>query len=260
MAARFDRPRPRATNCVDVGVEEGGRLRVFALRRPKPEGYTLVNTTSHAKTPMERGLSPFNLGPIPLYDGSTATNMENAWQMAKCYARHADATGSPTAAYYAWARAGWDNPVPQRFPMGRGAKPLYSLWGGRRLGYISARALIYAPAYAAAVVRTPAYAALAALYATGVPIGLVDFDGWDHVGQGYSLSEVLALEKPKMGHAFVLAGLLAGDHFWLGGPEPAPGKGPGQAPAGPEEGPGPAPAGPPLSDGDVDSVLREWLE
>ena len=46
-------------------------------------------------------------------------------------------------------------------------------------------------------------------------IGLVDFDGWDHVGFGYSLAEVLRLPKPKMGHAFVLAGLLTNDRFWL---------------------------------------------
>jgi len=39
---------------------------------------------------------------------------------------------------------------------------------------------------------------------------LIDFDGWDHIGQGFTLDEVILLPKPKpkMGHAFVLASLL----------------------------------------------------
>lgn len=49
---------------------------------------------------------------------------------------------------------------------------------------------------------------------SGVPIGLVDFDGWDHIGQGYSLAEALREPRVKFGHAFVLAGMLTGERVW----------------------------------------------
>jgi hypothetical protein len=116
--------------------------------------------------------------------------------------------------------------------MGRGARPLYSVtwrrvaaagagsaealnpqWLEERLSYIEARRRLYAPWYAAAAEAAPAFAALQALCAAG-PVGLVDFDGWDHVGQGFSLAEALAAPRPKFGHAFVLAGLLAGERPW----------------------------------------------
>src|SRR5262249_38995939 len=145
------RQRPKATNITDVGPAAGGRLRVFALRRPKPEAYQLINTTSTAKTPEERGLSPFYVGPIPLYGGRMPTCLEKAYQYCKVYRAHADENGNPTAAYWRWAEEGWANPRPVRFPMGRGAKPLYSLWDGERLGYVEARKRIYAPLYAGAV-------------------------------------------------------------------------------------------------------------
>ena len=83
----------------------------------------------------------------------------------------------------------------------------------RAAPYIEARRRLYAPWYAAAAEAAPAFAALRALCAAG-PVGLVDFDGWDHVGQGYSLAEALAAPKPKFGHAFVLAGLLTGERPW----------------------------------------------
>jgi hypothetical protein len=219
-----------------VPASEETRLRVFALRRPKPPGYVLVNTTSTSTSGVWRGLSPFLLGPIVVRTPRgvfTAANVENAWQYSKVYrvgptgAPFVDPAGAPTDAYYAWAQAGWANPRPVRFPMGRGARPLYSLGpNGERLSYIEARRVLYAPWYAGAVERSTAFVALRALYHTGAFIGLVDFDGWDHVGQNYSLRAVLNSAKPKMGHAFVLAGLLTGDRFWL---VQAPAQAPAQA-------------------------------
>jgi hypothetical protein len=202
-------------------------VRVLALRRPKPRSLTaegggaiVVNTTSQSGEEWSRGLSPFFLGPCALPGGHTAQLFENAWQFAKLYAEHADpATQAPTAAYWQWAEAGWASSVAQRFPMGRGARPLCSLWGDQRLGYIDARKRIYAPLYAEVVQRAPAFARLRALYdqavGSGRPLVLLDVDGWDHVGQGFTLRDVIEQESPKMGHSFVLAGLLENNHFWL---------------------------------------------
>ena len=235
MAAR-DRGerRPRATNTVVGGpAPEDAPLRVFALRRPKPPGYLLVNVTSQSSSPIWRQLSPMLLGPTLFTTPRgvmRAANVENAWQYSKVYAvgpagqPFVDASGEPNDAYYSWARAGWESPAAVRFPMGRGARPLYSIstaagggaaaGDGGHLGYVESRRRMYAPAYAAAAEASPAYAALLDLYRSGTPIGLVDFDGWDHVGQGYSLAEALREPRVKFGHAFVLAGMLTGERAW----------------------------------------------
>ncbi|CAF3988462.1 unnamed protein product [Adineta steineri] len=217
-------------------------IRIFAMRRPKPqcltkENWLLHNVTSTTKEKWCLEFSPFLLGPIELYpnaqDGKmyVAKNMENAWQFCKVYQQFTDEDGeSPSEAYWKWAENGWNDSKPHRFPLGRKAgKPLYSLWNGKRLGYIEARKTIYAPLYAKYVEQTDAYKKLNDIYIKYCcgdmndkqkrPMALLDFDGWDHLGQGYSLEEVIDKEKPKMGHAFVLAGLLENNLFWLSEPE-----------------------------------------
>src|ERR1700678_3699611 len=139
--------RPKATNIVAASIADTppSAVRVLTLRRPKPADLhpgEAINTTSKSAELWSRGLSPFNLGPVVLYGGHIAQNMESCWQYSKMYPVHADAHGEPTARYWEWAQAGWADPVPRRFPMGRGAVPLCSLWEGRRLGYIEARHVI----------------------------------------------------------------------------------------------------------------------
>lgn len=217
-------------------------IRIFAMRRPKPECLTkenwlIYNVTSTTKEKWCSEFSPFFLGPIELYpntdDGTmyTAKNMENAWQFCKVYQQFTDTDGeSPSEAYWTWAKNGWNDSKPHRFPLGRKAvKPLYSLWNGKRLNYIEARKTIYAPLYAKYVEQTDAYKKLYQIYIKYCcgdnndkqkpPIALTDFDGWDHLGQGYSLEQVINMAKPKMGHAFVLAGLLENNLFWLSEPD-----------------------------------------
>lgn len=217
-------------------------VRVFAMRRPKPECVTkenwlLFNVTSTSKEKWCLEFSPFHLGPIELYpnpiDGTmyTAKNMENAWQFSKVYKQFTNAEDdSPTDDYWKWATQGWNDSKPHRFPLGRrGGKPLYSLWNGKRLQYIEARKAIYAPLYARYVEQTDAYKKLYGIYMKYChgeidrketrPMCLLDFDGWDHLGQGYRLEDVINLAKPKMGHAFIIAGLLENNLFWLSEPE-----------------------------------------
>lgn len=143
-------------------------------------------------------------------NGLTGLNMENCWQYAKVYAVHADAAGNPTDAYWDWAMAGWNNPRAVRYPMGRGARPLYSLWDDAHLGYIEARKQIYAPLYIKAVKQTAGFAHLTELAKT-TDLWLRDFDGYDHVAKGMSLTDVVNCSTRKMGHAFVLAMLLVDD-------------------------------------------------
>lgn len=217
-------------------------IRIFAMRRPKPECLTkenwlVYNVTSTSKEKWCQEFSPFFLGPIELYPNATdgtmyvAKNMENAWQFCKVYEQFTDKDcNSPSEAYWKWAKTGWNDSKPHRFPLGRKAvKPLYSLWNGKKLNYIEARKTIYAPLYAKYVEQTAAYKKLYDIYIKYCcgdkndkqtrPMALVDFDGWDHLGQGYRLEQVINMGKPKMGHAFVLAGLLENNLFWLSEPE-----------------------------------------
>lgn len=172
---------------------------------------TVVNTTSSASDKWETDLSPFFLGPCDLYSGLTSLNMENSWQFSKAYVRHV-VDGEPTKEYFDWARAGWNNPRAIRYPMGKGAKPLFSYWNGQKLDYISARKVIYGPLYAEAVQRTKGWKHLVELYNTKESIVLRDYDGYDYASLGMSLSEVLNNPSKKMGHAFVLAMLLTKDN------------------------------------------------
>lgn len=167
-----------------------------------------VNTTSHSNADWSRGLSPFALGPIALYGSHTARVFENAWQFAKLYPEHADANGQPTQRYWTWAQNGWKSTTAFRYPLGKGRKPLCSLWNGRRLDYIAARQQIYIPLYQTAVKQTNAYRTLEHLYLAQGHLTLFDFDGYDHRKLGMSLKDVINCPTRICGHAFVLATML----------------------------------------------------
>jgi hypothetical protein len=143
-----------------------------------------------------------------------AQNVENAWQFAKVYPKHVDDNGDPTEAYWEWAKAGWADTRAHRYPMGKGAIPLYSYWDGKKLGYIAARKAIYAPLYCRAVESTDAYQRLKQMYEENLPLWLKDFDGYDYRKLNISLNEVLNCETRKMGHAFVLAMMLENNRCW----------------------------------------------
>lgn len=174
-------------------------------------GGVVVNTTSKAANDWQRDLSPFHLGPCPLYNGHIAKVMENLWQFSKVYPHHVNQQGDPSDVYWTWAKQGWADDKPHRYPMGRGAKPLYSWWDGKKLGYIDARKQIYGPAYAKAVVQTEGWKTLQNLFRASPLIILRDYDGYDYSAAGMTLSQVLNNPRKKMGHAFILAMLLTND-------------------------------------------------
>lgn len=168
-----------------------------------------IDTTSRSKT-WSRGLSPFFVGPIDLYGGFVARNMENAWQFSKVYPEDVGADGTPSEDYWEWAKAGWADERAHRYPKGRGRVPAYSWWDGEKLTYVEARKRIYFPLYAKAVAKTAAFLRLQEVYRREEEITLWDFDGYDHRALGMDYKDVLNDPKRKMGHAFVLGYLLEG--------------------------------------------------
>ena len=186
-------------------------IRVIGPRDRKLPEELVINTTSRATGQWSTGLSPFFLGPVPLYENAAtieSRNVENGWQFSKCFAEHVDSEGNPTPAYFEWAKTGWEKKRAERYPMGKGRKPLYSWWAGEKLDYVEARKRIYIPMYAKAVVVTEAFSRLLTICRIGGDIALWDFDGYDHQALGMSLKEVADCPTKKMGHAFVLAMLL----------------------------------------------------
>ena len=175
---------------------------------PLPDNSILIYSVSRSSG-WSRGLSPFFIGPCELYENYTAKRMENAWQYAKVYKRHTDKNGDPTNEYFKWAVTGWSDDWAHRYPMGKGAKPEYLWWGGKKLGYIEARKKIYVPLYARAVKKTVAYKKLKHLYETsGKIIYLWEFDGYDNEKLNMSLADVLECDTKTMGHSFILARML----------------------------------------------------
>ena len=190
------------------------RIRVIGPRnlrapvRPQEQVISTCVSSNRATSDWRVGLSPFVLGPVRLFGMGTAKVMENAWQFSKVYATHADADGNPTAEYFSWAQAGFGDGRAHRYPMGKGAVPLYSLWGTERMNYIRARREIYFPLYRDAVRETPAFRSLCAAADSGSSIALFDFDGYDHDSIGHTLADVLNDPTRKMGHALVLKMML----------------------------------------------------
>lgn len=168
-----------------------------------------IDTTTKSNT-WSRGLSPMILKSINLYDDYKSENMENAWQYSKVYPEYADKDGNPTEEYFKWAKEGWSKKWADRYPVGKGRKPLYSYWAGNKLDYIEGRKKIYIPLYAKAVIGTNAFKQLKTMYDNGQDIVLWDYDGYDYEKHGMTLDEVLNCESRKMGHAFVLVMLLIG--------------------------------------------------
>ena len=172
-----------------------------------------INTTSRTDIDWQRDLSPFYLGPCPLYWGLSSKIMENGWQYLKVYEEY-DNNGEPTEEYFEWASYGWLTNSPIRYPMGKGVIPLYSWWDNKKYSYIEARKNIYVPLYSRAVIKTDGFQKLCELYSklnSEQTLYLKDFDAYDHRKLGLSLTDVMHKEDKKMGHAFVLMMLLTKD-------------------------------------------------
>lgn len=173
------------------------------------ENDTVINTTSRSTT-WSRGLSPFYVGPISLYGGYVAQNMENAWQFSKVYYNHIDENENPTKEYFEWAKQGWADTKAHRYPAGRENKALFSYWNGEKLSYVEARQKIYIPLYAEAVRKTDAFRILQTLHSTMTStLYLWDFDA-HNMPPGCDYEKLYTNPNIKFGHGYVLAMLLEG--------------------------------------------------
>ena len=189
-------------------------MTIYVLNKFQPNPYPgaiEIDTTSHGQ--FKEDLSPFYLGPYewehPQFGHMRCEKFENLWQYSKVYPAHAEPfTNNPTAKFYEWQKAGFAKYRADRYPMGKGVKPLYSLWNGQRYTYVEARRVIYIPIYASLVSKTNTYKELKKLVSLGGDVVLRDFDGYDYIGMGRTLDEVIDDPKKKMGHGFVLALLL----------------------------------------------------
>ena len=178
-----------------------------------PDNYIKINTTSKSSELWARKFSPFLLGPVhikPLVTLIESQVFENAWQYSKRYEIQ------DFIEWQTWSKIGFSNQNAVRFPMGRGAKPMYSYYNGNQLDYIEARFKIYAPLYEKCVkdYAMDSFNKLKELVNEGNNITLFDFDGYYHYGKGLSLEDVIYNSRRKMGHSFVLLGLLTDDLFW----------------------------------------------
>lgn len=186
------------------------KVRVLPLwnLQPLPKGTVVISTVSRSST-WSKGLSPFLLGPCKLYGDHISENMENAWQYSKVYSQFLTFGGKDVdASYWKWAKAGWAKKSADRYPMGKGIKPEFSLWDGKHLTYVEARSKIYIPVYRYVVRRTDAYKQLVKIYNEVDDLVLLDFDAYDHASLGYTFDDVINDPNKKMGHAFVLAMML----------------------------------------------------
>ena len=198
---------------------------VYVINKSESNPYrhaTEVDVTSRGSF---KDLSPFHLGPINVANGADykfeCLKFENLWQYSKVYPQHGllrkDGNPSnpfdynPTPAWVEWRDEGFSNNMAVRYPIGKGAKPLYSCYCGHKLDYYNARFNIYIPWYANLVVRTKSYALLHKwCVEEGRDLVLRDFDGYDHIKLGLSFSDVTKNLTRPMGHAFVLAAMLTG--------------------------------------------------
>ena len=168
---------------------------------------TEIDCTSHAKGLWQQ-LSPFRLGPCKLKDGRTAKNMENAWQYSKVYKEHLGRYGNVTKRWLEWSDKGFASTFAERYPMGKGAIPEFSLHGNERLGYVKAKQLIYFPLYARAVAKTNAWSELQEQYEQYDHLVLRDFDAYNRYTLNMSLMDVATTEARRSGHGFVLEMML----------------------------------------------------
>lgn len=182
--------------------------------------YKLLDVTSRHKNEMvAHSLSPLWLSGTKSSDGEDCYRFENLWQYTKVYKEFTDENGNPTEEYFKWrsdAFKSTDKGV--RFPFGKARRPEYAYWmidgEWQKLGYLTARKVIYIPEYAKLVTQTDFYKQLKEYYDSdpNIKIALLDYDAFNNYHKDFNMNMVDVYNShKKAGHAFVLKMLLEGD-------------------------------------------------
>jgi len=187
--------------------------KIYVINKFQPNPYegVEVDTTSHGSF---KDLSPFYLGPLKdPHTGEPCRLLENYWQYSKVYSTQFDkASKMPSFEYYMWRQKGFESRKAVRYPMGKGTRPIGSLFNNQMLGYLEARMAIYIPAYCELVKHTKSYALLYKwMHQDNRNIILRDFDGFDYHAMNRSLYEVMCDPRRTLGHAFIIAAMLTGE-------------------------------------------------
>lgn len=173
-----------------------------------PDGFLCdidVDVTSRSRSTGQQ-LSPFLLGPVPVADGPDALSVENLWQFSKCYDHQWDyERGCPLPEWWAWRNAGFADPQPHRYPMGKGVKPVCTWWNGEALDVGTARQQLYGPSYMNCATRTGAWRWLLRELRRGKRIVMRDFGVYDVVSAGVTYDQAIQDSHRPFGHAMFLA-------------------------------------------------------
>jgi hypothetical protein len=182
----------------------------LSFKHKIPEDAIIIDITSRSHS-SGRLLSPFNLGPVDLYDGYKAWNVENGYQFSKIYPELLGYDGNPGVNYFEWAQKGWNNKTPIKYPFGAWTNCLYHWWKGKKLNRLEAQNQIFLPLYKQTVVKTETYKELKNLYETSEQdIYLLDFEGYNHRMFDMNWEQVINHPHWPVGQGFVLCMLLEG--------------------------------------------------
>ena len=182
----------------------------LSFKHKLPDNAIIFNVTSRADI-WTKGFSPFNLGPISLYDNYWSYNLENGYQFCGCYSEYIDDDGYPTKSYYEWAKKGWLTNKAIKYPKGAWNKPEFYWYDYKKLSHFEAQNQIFLPLYKRAVEKTTIYKRLKELYeSTEQDIVFLDFEGYDHRFLGLTWDQVMNNPDVPIGQGFVLAMMLEG--------------------------------------------------
>ena len=182
----------------------------LSLKHQLPEDAIVIDVTSNSSS-FGRLLSPFNLGPVHLYDEYIAQSVENGYSFSKIFEQFDNGNGEPTSLYLDWAKAGWENQKPIKYPLGAWSKHLYFWWDGKKISKKEGFKKIFTPLYKEAVLKTTAYQKLKDMCKnSNKDIYLIDYEGFDYEFLGLSLKDVFDQDDFPIGQGFVLLGMLNG--------------------------------------------------
>lgn len=182
----------------------------FSFKHKIPDDAIVIDVTSRSLS-SGKWFSPFYVGPVDLYDGYRAQNVENAYQFARVHPEYLGYDGNPNEAYFEWAKKGWATKKPIKYPMGAWSTPLFHWWNGKKLNRLEAQNQIFLPLYKEAVIKTDVFKNLKEFYkTTDKDIYLIDFEGYDHRFLELSWDEVMNHPHYPIGQGFALCMILEG--------------------------------------------------